>query len=42
MATNVIKAALEDKGDTAKIVPLSGAAMWQPVATGEAGAMAAA
>jgi len=42
VATNVIKTVLEDKGYTVKIVPLSGAAMWQAVATGEADAMVAA
>ncbi|MFT0859794.1 glycine betaine ABC transporter substrate-binding protein [Ancylobacter sp. G4_0304] len=42
VATNVVKAALEDKGYKVKIVPLSGAAMWQAVATGEADAMVAA
>ncbi|MCJ8142905.1 glycine betaine ABC transporter substrate-binding protein [Ancylobacter sp. A5.8] len=42
VATNVIKAALEDKGYKVKIVPLSGAAMWQAVATDEADAMVAA
>lgn len=42
VATNIIKTVLEDKGYTVKIVPLSGAAMWQAVATGEADAMVAA
>jgi len=42
VATNIIKAALEDKGYKIKIVPLSGAAMWQAVATDEADAMVAA
>lgn len=42
VATNVIKTVLEDKGYKVKIVPLSGAAMWQAVATGEADAMVAA
>jgi glycine betaine/proline transport system substrate-binding protein len=42
VATNVVKTALEDKGYKVKIVPLSGAAMWQAVASGEADAMVAA
>lgn len=42
VATNIIKTVLEDKGYKVKIVPLSGAAMWQAVATGEADAMVAA
>lgn len=42
VATNIIKTVLEDKGYTVKTVPLSGAAMWQAVATGEADAMVAA
>jgi glycine betaine/proline transport system substrate-binding protein len=42
VATNVIKTVLEDRGYKVKIVPLSGAAMWQAVATGEADAMVAA
>ncbi|MCS0496026.1 glycine betaine ABC transporter substrate-binding protein [Ancylobacter mangrovi] len=42
VATNIVKAALEDKGYTVKIVPLSGAAMWQAVASGEADGMVAA
>ena len=42
VATNVVKTALEAKGYKVKIVPLSGAAMWQAVATGEADAMVAA
>ncbi|WP_342641570.1 glycine betaine ABC transporter substrate-binding protein [Rhodoligotrophos ferricapiens] len=42
VATNVIKTVLEDAGYNVKIVPLSGAAMWQAVATGEADAMVAA
>lgn len=42
VATNVVKTALEEKGYKVKIVPLSGAAMWQAVATGEADAMVAA
>lgn len=42
VATNIIKTVLEDKGYTVKIVPLSGAAMWQAVATDEADAMVAA
>lgn len=42
VATNVIKTVLENEGYKVKIVPLSGAAMWQAVATGEADAMVAA
>lgn len=42
VATNILKTALEDKGYKVNIVPLSGAAMWQAVATGEADAMVAA
>ncbi|MBS7542712.1 glycine betaine ABC transporter substrate-binding protein [Ancylobacter oerskovii] len=42
VATNIVKTALEEKGYKVKIVPLSGAAMWQAVATGEADAMVAA
>ncbi|MGQ7794611.1 glycine betaine ABC transporter substrate-binding protein [Faunimonas sp. B44] len=42
VATNVVKAALEEKGYTVEIVPLAAAAMWQAVATGEADAMVAA
>lgn len=40
-STNVIKVALEEKGYHVKIVPLSGAAMWQSVATNEADAFVA-
>lgn len=42
VATNIVKTVLEDKGYTVRIVPLSGAAMWQAVATGEADATVAA
>ena len=42
VATNVVKAALEEKGYAVEIVPLAAAAMWQAVATGEADAMVAA
>lgn len=41
VATNIVKTVLEDAGYKVKIVPLSGAAMWQAVATGEADAMVA-
>lgn len=41
VATNILKAALEEHGWTVDIVPLSAAAMWQAVATGEADAMVA-
>jgi len=41
VATNILAAALEEHGWKVKIVPLSAAAMWQAVATGEADAMVA-
>ncbi|MCK0198605.1 glycine betaine ABC transporter substrate-binding protein [Ancylobacter sp. 6x-1] len=41
VATNVAKIALEEQGYKVKTVPLSGAAMWQAVASGEADAMVA-
>lgn len=42
VATNIVKTLLEEKGYTVKTVPLSAAAMWQAVASGEADAMLAA
>lgn len=41
VATNIVKTVLEDAGYKVKLVPLSGAAMWQAVASGEADAMVA-
>nr|WP_239025182.1 glycine betaine ABC transporter substrate-binding protein [Rhodoligotrophos defluvii] len=42
VATNIIKTVLEQEGYNVKTVPLSAAAMWQAVASGEADAMVAA
>ncbi len=41
-STNVVAAVLEDQGYEVKLVPVSGAAMWQAVATGDADGMVAA
>jgi glycine betaine/proline transport system substrate-binding protein len=40
-ATNIVKAAIEQKGYEATLVPLAASAMWQAVATGEADFMVA-
>jgi glycine betaine/proline transport system substrate-binding protein len=40
-ATNIVKAALEQKGYESTLVPLAASAMWQAVATGEADFMVA-
>jgi glycine betaine/proline transport system substrate-binding protein len=40
-ATNIVKAALEQKGYEVTLVPLAASAMWQAVATGEADFMVA-
>ncbi|SHJ96689.1 glycine betaine/proline transport system substrate-binding protein [Aureimonas altamirensis DSM 21988] len=42
VATNILKAVLEQEGYTVNLTPLPAAAMWQAVATGEADAMVAA
>lgn len=41
VATNIVKAALEQKGYELSLVPLAASAMWQAVATGEAEFMVA-